>query len=410
MSEWDFMVLHPVGYGLHYGANMSFHPGTSMDEVPTSLVLDMAKELLSEDALQKLKELQGEIDQVKNILAHMPVTTFQEKLQRTKPEVQLATFNIQKELILKTPREEAAKELARKACNHFIKRLDGQLADLKASLPQTKHSDIGLYFEKEIGDPRYLGYSFSNLIPADEIKETDISIQNNIQEMYQEKVSADLRKYVTCRYDTYLFALPEAVYCLEENVPCLDFGFNLQLVVELEFKEIDKVEDQFYGCEVKMKFDGETLGRIYSIFEPDPPSLYWQTIPISFVESLLRGELLPDGAKVLSSGSGITEYEINDFQVTIPDNFANYLVEVGKKGGLENLGIIEKKTASIIEHLPPEGYMTASSLEVEKAVAKLIELGQTEAEAKQSISTMVLPPNITAEEIVAIVLEKQSLI
>ena len=50
--------------------------------------------------------------------------------------------------------------------------------------------------------------------------------------------------------------------------------------------------------------------------------------------------------------------------------------------------------------------MTAKSLEVEKAVAKLIELGQTEAEAKQSIGTMALPPNITAEEIVEVVLKK----
>ncbi len=157
-----------------------------------------------------------------------------------------------------------------------------------------------------------------------------------------------------------------------------------------------------------MEFAGETLGCIYSILEPDPPFSYWQTIPISFIESLLHGELLPDGAKVLSSGSGVTEYEIDDFQITIPDDFANYLIEVGKKGGLEKLGIIEKKTASIIKHLPLEGYMTAKSLEVEKAVAKLIELGQTEAEANKSISTTALPSNITAEEIVEVVLAKQS--
>ncbi len=408
MSEWDFMVLQPVGYGLHIGEDMSFHPGTSMDDVPASMVLNKAKEVLSEEALQKLRELQVEIDRVKKILAHMPATTIEEQLQRIKPEVQLGVLNAQKELILKTPREEAAKELARKACNHYIKRLDGQLADLKASLPQAKHEDIGSYFEKEVGDPRYLGDSFGNLVPADERKETGISIQNNSQEMYQESVSVDLRKYVTYQCNAYLFALPHAEYCLEEGVPCLDIGFYLHLVVKLEFKEIDKAEDQFYGCEIKMEFVGETLGCIYSILEPDPPFSYWQTIPISFIESLLHGELLPDGAKVLSSGSGVTEYEIDDFQITIPDDFANYLIEVGKKGGLEKLGIIEKKTASIIKHLPLEGYMTAKSLEVEKAVAKLIELGQTEAEANKSISTTALPSNITAEEIVEVVLAKQS--
>lgn len=401
------MVLHAVGYGLHYGVDMSFHPGTSMDDVPARLVLNKAKELFSENALQKLRELQTEIDRVKNILAHMPETTFQEKLQRVKPEVQLATFNIQKELILKTPKEEAAKELATKAGNHYCKWLDSQLAGLKSSLPQAKHSDIGLYFEKEVGDPRYLGDSFSNLVPVDERKEAEMSVQNNLQKIYHERVSADLREYVTCQYDTYLFALPYAVYCLEEGVPSLDFGFNLQLVVELEFKEVERAKDQFYGCEVRIKFDGETLGRSYLIFEPDPPYSYWQTIPISFVKSLLQGELLPDGAEVLSSGSGVTEYDMEDFQVTIPDNFADYMIEVNKKGGLAKLGIIEEKTASILEHLPLKVYMTASSLEVEKAVTKLVELGHTEVEAKQSISTMVLPSNITAEEIVALVLEKQ---
>ncbi len=407
MSEWDFMVLHPVGYGLHYKANMSFHPGTSMDEVPTSLVLSKAKELLSENALQKLRELQAEIDKAKNILSHMPETTFQEKLQRVKPEVQLGVLNAQKELILKTPREEAAKELARKACNHYIKWLDGQLADLKVSLSQVKHSDIGSYFKKEVGDARYLGGSFNDLISADGRNNAVMSVQDNLQKICQEKVSTDLRKYVSYNSEYYLFTLPHGEYCLEEGVPCLDFAFNLQLVVEMEFKEVEWVKDLFYGCEAKMKFDGETLGRIYSIFKPNPNFSYWQTIPISFVESLLHGELLPDGAEVLSSGGGITEYEIKGLQVTIPDEFADYMIEVGKKGGLEKLGIIEKKTASIIEHLPPEGYITTKNLEAEKAVAKLIELGHTEVEAKQSISTMVLPPNITAGKIVEIVLEEQ---
>ena len=152
-------------------------------------------------------------------------------------------------------------------------------------------------------------------------------------------MSTDLGKYVSYSSEYYIFALPHAEYCLEEGVPCLDFAFNLQLVVELEIKEIKNPKDQFYGCEVTMKSSGETLGRIYSIFEPDPPSSYWQTIPISFVESLLQGELLPDGAEVLSSGGGITEYEIKGLQVTIPDDFANYLVEVGKKRGLAKLGI-----------------------------------------------------------------------
>ena len=403
MTDEKFIVWQPAGYGL----DLSFHPGTSMDGVPASMIMVKAKELLSDDALQKLRELQAEIDQAKRMLAEMPATTFEEKLQRINPEVQLGVLNAQKGLYLKTPREEVAKGLARKACEHYLKWLDDQLAGLKASLPQAKHSDIGAYFKKEVGDPRYLGYSFSNLVSADERKETATSVQNNLQKIYQERVGADLQKYVGYSSEYYLFALPHAEYSLEWSVPCLDFGFELHLVVELELMEVKEAEDEFYGYEITMEFTRETLGRIYSIFEPDPPYSYWQTIPLSFVEELLHGELLPDGAEVLGSGSGITEYEIKDFQVTIPDDFANYLVEVSKKGGLAELGIIEKKTASIIEQLPLEGYVTAKSLEVEKAVAKLIELGQTAAEAKKSIGTTALPSNITADEIIEIVLAKQ---
>lgn len=403
MTEGKFIVWQPAGYAL----DLSFHPGTSMDDVPASMIMVKAKELLTEDTLRKLGELQAEIDQVKKMLAGMPATTFQEKLRRIDPEVQLAILNARKGLDLKTPKEQVAKGLALKACKHYSKSLDSKLAGLKASLPQAKHSDIGSYFKKEVGDPRYLGYSFSNLVSADERKETATSVQNNLQKIYQERVSADLQKYVGYSPKYYLFALPQAEYSLEWGVPCLDFGFELHLVVELELMEVKEAKDEFYGYEITMEFTGETLGRLYSIFEPDPPYSYWQTIPLSFVEELMYGKLLPDGAEVLSSGSGVTEYEIEDFQVTVPDDFANYMVEVGKKGGLAKLGIIEKKTASIIQQLPLEGYMTAKSLEVEKAVAKLIELGQTEAEAKESISTMALPPNITADEIIEIVLAKQ---
>lgn len=402
MSELVFTVRQPAGYGL----DMSFLPGTGMDDIPASMVLAKAKELLSDDALLKLGELQSEIEQVEKMLAGMPDTTFEEQLRRVEPETQLVVLSAQKELYLKKSKEETAKELALIAYEQYYKWLYSKLVGLKATLPQVKHSSIGSYFKKKSGDPRYLSYSFSNLVTADERKETEVSVQNSIREIYEDKVSADLRKYVGHSSEYYLFALPRAEYSLEWGVPCLDFGFELHLVVELELIEVKEFKDQFYGYEITAEFSGETLGRIYRIFEPDPPYSYWQTIPLSFVKSLLHGELLPDGAEVLSSGSGFTEYEVEDFQVTIPDNFANYLVVVDKKGGLAKLGIIDKKTASILEHLPLEVYLTAKSIEVEKAVAKLIELGQTEAEAKKSIGTMALPPNITAEDIVEEVLKK----
>jgi len=74
-----------------------------------------------EQIINKLRELQAEIDEVKKMLVHMPATTIEEQLQRAKPEIQLGILNAQKELFLETPKEQVAKELALKACRLYCK-------------------------------------------------------------------------------------------------------------------------------------------------------------------------------------------------------------------------------------------------------------------------------------------------
>ena len=51
MSKGTFIVWQPAGCGL----DLSFRPGTSVDNIPASVVVNKARELLSEDTLQKLR-------------------------------------------------------------------------------------------------------------------------------------------------------------------------------------------------------------------------------------------------------------------------------------------------------------------------------------------------------------------
>lgn len=408
MSEELFIMTRPSGYG--YG--LSFFPGTALDDVPLTLVEGRARELLPEDILRKLKKMQTEIEATEKLLCQLPKTTFEQKSQRVKPEAQLSALNNLKRSYLKVylrePRKAVARQLAQQARQHYCNWLDGQLAKLKKSLPQTKHQDIGAFFKEQLGDPRYLGHSFCNLIPLDERREAEMSVKGNLQQIYEERVRPELRKYVTYRSESYLFALPYAEYTLDWDIPCLDLGFDLYLVVELELREAGEAIDKFYDYQLTIRFTKDTLGRIYTVFRPDPDFSFWQTVPITLLQGLLDGALIPDGAKVLGSGSSITQYESEGFEVTMTDDFASYLRQVAGKGGLAALGIIELKTAAIIENLPPHQPTNAGGSEVKDAIEKLVELGQTEPDAKKAVEAANFPNNTTAEKIVQIILEKSS--
>lgn len=402
MSEGTFILPRPGGYGLE----LSFLPGTTLGDVPYSLAREKAAKVLSEDMLQKFRELETLIKETQALLSQLPTATLEQRLKRVEPEAHLSVLNTYKRQYLKMPRKHTAKELAKRAYEHYCDWLNDQLAGLKKTLPRTKYTDIGAYFKKQIGDPRYLGCSFQKLIPSDVRVEAVRSVQGKLKEIYEERVPAGLRKYVTYCPQSHFFALPHAEYSLEWDIPCLDFGFELYLVVELELLEVEEAEDEFYGYQLTIRFTGDALGRIYNIFQPQPPLFFWQTVPLSLIQGLLAGELIPKGAKVLYADSGATQYETEGFEVIIPEDFATYLTEVGKKGGLAKFGIIEEKTATIIEKLSLNQLTGAGGLEIDKAIAKLVELGQTEAGAKKLVETTNLPKNATAEDIVKVVLGK----
>jgi hypothetical protein len=105
IPEGTFVAPHPAGYGLV----LSFLPGTSLEDIPPSLIESKAKSVLSESALSELEQLQIEIEKTQDILAQMPTTTITEKYERIKPEVQLATLKAKKSHLLEAPRNQVSR-------------------------------------------------------------------------------------------------------------------------------------------------------------------------------------------------------------------------------------------------------------------------------------------------------------
>jgi hypothetical protein len=240
----------------------------------------------------------------------------------------------------------------------------------------------------------------------DERREAIRSVQGNIKEIYESNIPHKLRKYVDCVVKYHFFALPRAEYLLEEGVPCLDFGFDIHIVAEIEFNAAKNAADIFYGYKMPIQTNGATLGRLYKLFQPDPSYSFWQTIPVKLVQGLLSAQFPIEGAAVFSSGSGGTSYYVAGMHVWIPDAFDEYLEEVNKKGGLAKVGIIYKKTAIVIDNLSSQQAYTADNVEMEGAITKLMELGFTEEEIKNTAATITFSPKITAKEIVEKVIKK----
>jgi hypothetical protein len=391
-----------------YALILSFLPGTGLDDVPPSLVREKANESLPGDTLEKLRHAEKEIEQIRS--ESRLITNPDQVTQLMRLEIKLIWFERERERYLSEPRNEVAQQLGRKAFHHYCDYLNGKLAGLKKGLPQTRHPDIAKYFARELHDRRYLGYSFDNLIPSNVLQQLNMSFRAKADSTRKEAIPSEFLRYVTYTWKAYLFALPFADYSVERGVPCLNLFFDLWVVLEIELRQVVRAKDTFYGYEIGYELvvptDKELMGVIYAVFQPDPSYCFWQAIPLSLIRGLLIGQLVPSGAKVTGSSSNETVYEAEGFKIPIPDDFRNYLAEVGKRGGLEALGIIDPKTARIIEQLPSSEISTACGPDVEAAITKLVEMGWTSQDAKRVTESITFPGGATAEDIVKIILGK----
>jgi hypothetical protein len=228
---------------------------------------------------------------------------------------------------------------------------------------------------------------------------------------------------------------------LIDGVPCLDFGFDVNLAIRAElWLKPGKVIIDGYEFDqplvqqpVKMRV-GEKIvdltsyiaplrkplflgyySRVLSTDELTPDGLgyqFWQTVPCVLVQGLLEGNSEPEGSTITAAYEGWTDYRIDDFdeELKIPDSFAQYLKDIGSWDSLADRGIINSKLVitikKAIERLKVDKIPEPCLSDNDDVVSALVALGWRQAEAKREVKTTNFSSDLTLEDKVKLILLK----
>ena len=152
------------------------------------------------------------------------------------------------------------------------------------------------------------------------------------------------------------FLLPSANYS-NYGVPCLDFYFDVFVVVTITIsaqagqKVLNGYRFNFFTNLQEPKL----LGFYQITIIPDEPH-FWQSVPVSIIRRLIDGNLQPPNTTILQRTEQLTVYEVKKFEediCKIPISFERYGHSLGSVKKMEDLGIITKRTAEILEFPQP---------------------------------------------------------
>lgn len=322
--------------------------------------------------------------------------------------------------------EELKRLQAESEAEEYAKQLWNSITSFQTSL-LSKKKNLQSYFDK---DPRYLGYTF---LPPDEKKG---DCERVVEESIKASIPESLCPFLSWKYRLSYRLLPSVQYSLIDDVPCLEFGFDIAVVVEIEYW-VKPAQVTIGGyCftmpvieyPVNMKVDGEVihqgsyttalrnpefLGYAYKQITPDNLGaagyLRWQAIPCIIIQGLIQGDVEPQGTKIIEASGNSTKYEINGFdeEISIPDTFSKYLKAIGSWQGLTEKGVISLKVGEIVgkamersaKELPSPEMPKLTAGNYEEIVEGLRSLGwkKTEAEEKAKY-VMEKYPDASLEE------------
>ena len=211
--------------------------------------------------------------------------------------------------------------------------------------------------------------------------------------------------------------LPHATYEVEAGIPCLTWYFQTHILVavNLELKKC-VIRKRHPGYTVEVQAEGEKLGSVYLPVEWLTPGSFTTPIPLLFL--LSKGESEAPGITVTDRSPPFMTFAIQGLEeeVELYDGFRRFIRDICKEKPLTqallDIGVIDVDTASLVkvkwnQPLPVSGDLgDAGGADLESVVAKLVELGKTEAEAKEAVETTNFPKNATIEEMVNIILQK----
>lgn len=332
------------------------------------------------------------------------------------------------DLISKRQEQEENKRYAESEALEYSHRLNAEADRLHSKLI-SKKEDLQNYFKKEVSDNRYDdGYSFDDLLSDDRKARCDSSIKSRVHQMIPDEFGSFIHRKYTTRY----FLLPYAQYS-DEDLPCIDFCFDIFAVVRIEmwlkpgektFRgyvfRLPRREENGYSVLIR---ESQFLGYDYLVLtDSELGSLFWKSIPLVLAQGLMNGEEVPAGTTVLEAWNGGTTYKINAFDdgVAIPESFSGYLKAFGGVGGMVSAGLLTEKMATIIKKKLTEskinqkeesavdknvlGSNGASGFEVEEFISKLTSLGIAKDDAQKLLP--LLPAELELSEAVRVAFQK----
>lgn len=259
-------------------------------------------------------------------------------------------------------KEEKRRETtAQSQAQEYNKRLNSEIAGLKQSLCHNEKDHSG-YFQEQVNDARYVGYSFNHILTDEDRQAFDKTLISIATRELDKLVAKDFRQFIDSECWRTYFLLPSVDYS-SNGVPCLDFTFDVFAVVETRVW-LKSGQKSFSGYTFQFPWRGEKghsilvqepefLGYHYHILTPSDLSgyVFWQSVPLVLLKGLLNGETKPAGTTISVASDGNITYRIPKFKedVAIPDSFAWYMKKIGTIDGMLSMGIISKKVAGIIE-------------------------------------------------------------
>jgi len=238
----------------------------------------------------------------------------------------------------------------------FCPRLDQGLKEIERKLSPKKEAPavrFKRYCSKK-GENRYLGESFTDILASDDDEKRKWK-QGYIPAAEEELlkfIPEELRDFILTKPTMAFFLLPSANYS-HCGVPCLDFYFDVFAVVTITVSA-QAGQKVFNGY--KFNFltnlrEPKLLGFYQITITPDEPH-FWQSVPIGIIHALVGGNLQPQRTTILERTEKLTVYEVKKFDMDtceIPISFERYCRSLGSVKKMEELGIIKKRTAEILE-------------------------------------------------------------
>ncbi len=252
--------------------------------------------------------------------------------------------------------EERRKLAAIASARLFSYSLNEKINKLNASLHVHKQSTTK-YFSK---DSRYTGQRFYDLLSLEDRKDLFDAVQAMVKERLNKLVFGELSDFIDWKHTQYYRLLPIVDYVLDD-IPCLDFSFDTEVVVEAEIwlkpgqktfgdyvSDLPVIEENNHSASLQ---EPKFLGYYYiHVAASKLPSTFWQRIPLLLIAGLTGGETEPPGVAILEASQSMTIYRIKNFkkEVIIPTIFSDFLKTAGGIDGMVTMGIVTQEVASIV--------------------------------------------------------------